>query len=118
MSAGRCAGRAACGERTRQLISVHVARRYAAGVMLACEHSCFVTVNVTVNYIQQHCSTLPFWMPGSLRPPAPVCLPCLQSNPEVQAFMAAQQWGDDYARLEGYYLQQVGWGIATWYSQA
>lgn len=32
---------------------------------------------------------------------------CWKSNPEVQAFMAAQQWGDDYARLEGYYLQQV-----------
>ncbi|KAI7841169.1 hypothetical protein COHA_005135 [Chlorella ohadii] len=32
---------------------------------------------------------------------------CWKSNPEVQAFMAAQKWGDDYAKLEGYYMQQV-----------
>lgn len=40
----------------------------------------------------------------------PLPHPCVrpQSNPEVQAFMAAQQWGDDYARLEGHYMQQVG----------
>jgi hexosaminidase len=32
---------------------------------------------------------------------------CWKSNPEVQAFMTAQKWGDDFARLEGYYMQQV-----------
>lgn len=44
----------------------------------------------------------------------PLPHPCVrpQSNPEVQAFMAAQQWGDDYARLEGHYMQQVG-GMTT-----
>ena len=40
------------------------------------------------------------------------CL-ALQSNPEVQAFMAAQKWGDDYAKLEGYYMQQVTKGPPT-----
>jgi hypothetical protein len=35
----------------------------------------------------------------------------LQSNPEVLEFMDAQGFEDDFLRLEGYYVEQVGGGL-------
>lgn len=39
------------------------------------------------------------------RPPRPP-----QSNPEVQAFMRDKGFGQDYGKLEVFYLEQVGGG--------
>ena len=50
------------------------------------------------------CPRLPLPLPPSH---APLTLCLLQSNPEIQEFMRQKGFGQDYGKLEGYYMEQV-----------